>query len=144
MGIVSGCLDAVIVNEIARIGVSGAEVIQTVKGVEAFDSQNHPLVWRVYGGRTRYLQTIATGYVHGDMDSIKASLKQALQQTSLPLLTSAKERYAELKKRFETTQGFHEEGEYLAHVDPKNVASIFNGSTQDFLAAALSLKQDDK
>jgi len=55
MGIVCGCCNAIIMNEEGRLGLSGPEVIETVHGVEEFDSQDKPLVWRTLGGKHRYI-----------------------------------------------------------------------------------------
>lgn len=52
MGI-SACLSShIIMTEEGRLALSGPEVIETVKGVEEFDSKDRALVWRVTGGNT--------------------------------------------------------------------------------------------
>jgi malonate decarboxylase beta subunit len=55
MGIVARCCSAVIMSEEGRLSLSGPEVIETVRGVEEFDSRDRALVWRVTGGKHRYL-----------------------------------------------------------------------------------------
>ena len=55
MGIVSGCCNSIIMNEEGRLGLSGPEVIETVNGVEEFDSKDKPLVWRTLGGKHRFI-----------------------------------------------------------------------------------------
>ena len=55
MGIVARCCDRVIMSEEGRLALSGPEVIETVKGVEEFDSRDRALVWRTTGGKHRYL-----------------------------------------------------------------------------------------
>ncbi|MDC6668636.1 hypothetical protein OEZ84_28295, partial [Leclercia adecarboxylata] len=42
-------------SEEGRLSLSGPEVIETVRGVEEFDSRDRALVWRVTGGKHRYL-----------------------------------------------------------------------------------------
>lgn len=54
-GITSSCCDVLIASEEARLSVSGPEVIETVMGVEAFDSHDRALVWRTTGGKNRFL-----------------------------------------------------------------------------------------
>jgi malonate decarboxylase beta subunit len=54
-GITASCCDALIASEEARLSVSGPEVIETVMGVEAFDSRDRALVWRTTGGKNRFL-----------------------------------------------------------------------------------------
>ena len=55
MGIVARCCSAVLMSEEGRLSLSGPEVIETVRGVEEFDSRDRALVWRVTGGKHRYL-----------------------------------------------------------------------------------------
>lgn len=55
MGIVARCCSAVLISEEGRLSLSGPEVIETVRGVEEFDSRDRALVWRVTGGKHRYL-----------------------------------------------------------------------------------------
>jgi len=140
MGIISTCLDYIIVNEIARIGVSGAEVIQTVKGIEAFDAQDRSLVWRVYGGKTRYLQAIAVDYVDANVQSIHDSLKILLNSKPLSLLERAKQDHVSLLNRFQATKGYDEEGAYIAKHHPHVAKNLFNMDKSAFLAAAKEIK----
>ena len=53
--IISSCCDALIASEEGRLSVSGPEVIETIMGVEAFDSRDKALVWRTTGGKNRFL-----------------------------------------------------------------------------------------
>lgn len=55
MGIVARCCSAVLMSEEGRLSLSGPEVIETVRGVEEFDSRDRALVWRVTGGKHRIL-----------------------------------------------------------------------------------------
>ncbi|MDR6094562.1 biotin-independent malonate decarboxylase subunit beta [Stenotrophomonas sp. SORGH_AS_0321] len=55
MGIVARCCSAVLMSEEGRLSLSGPEVIETVRGVEEFDSRDRALVWRVTGGKHRLL-----------------------------------------------------------------------------------------
>ena len=55
MGIVASCCDQIIMSEEGRLALSGPEVIETVRGVEEFDSRDRSLVWRTTGGKHRYL-----------------------------------------------------------------------------------------
>lgn len=54
-GLVARCCDAIAISEEGRLAMSGPEVIETVHGVEEFDSRDRALVWRVTGGKHRYL-----------------------------------------------------------------------------------------
>ncbi|OWQ52292.1 biotin-independent malonate decarboxylase subunit beta [Stenotrophomonas maltophilia] len=55
IGIVARCCTAVVMSEEGRLSLSGPEVIETVRGVEEFDARDRALVWRVTGGKHRYL-----------------------------------------------------------------------------------------
>ena len=142
MGIISACLDWVIVNEIGRIGVSGADVIQAVKGVEVFDARDRSLVWRVYGGKTRYLQQVAQSYVGSSVDAIKEAIVGAIPKKCPLDLHSIKEQHALLKSRLEATKGYQEEGSYLADKFPQYAATLFEMDESSFLQAAKQMKRD--
>lgn len=72
MGIVSRLCNAIIMSEEGRLGLSGPEVIETVKGVEEFDSRDRPLVWRVTGGKVRRALGEATYLVDDDIASFRS------------------------------------------------------------------------
>ncbi len=140
MGITSTCLDHVIVNEVARTGVSGAEVIEAVKGVEAFDAQDRPLMWRVYGGKTRYLQNVAQQFVGFDVPDIQAAIKTLIDKP-VPLSTAQlKQQHQALKNRFNTTTGFSEEGTYLHKLHPELSTNLFDANKETFLKFANTIK----
>ncbi|APO96309.1 malonate decarboxylase subunit beta [Xanthomonas vesicatoria] len=63
MGIVARCCSAVIMSEEGRLSLSGPDVIETVRGVEEFDARDRALVWRVTGGKHRYLLGEAQTFV---------------------------------------------------------------------------------
>lgn len=73
-GIISGCCDALIVSEEARIGVAGPEVIETNMGVEVFDSRDRALVWRTFGGKNRYLQGAVKEIVENSIADFRMAL----------------------------------------------------------------------
>ncbi len=81
MGI-SACLSThIIMTEEGRLALSGPEVIETLKGVEEFDSKDRALVWRVTGGKTRYLLDHVQVLVEDDIDEITQEIVAALQQS---------------------------------------------------------------
>ncbi len=71
MGIVAPCCDAIIMSELARLSVSGPEVIETARGVEEFDAKDRALVWRTMGGKHRYLLGEIDRLVDDDLASFK-------------------------------------------------------------------------
>lgn len=144
MGIISSCLDYLIINEIGRIGVSGAEVIQAVKGLESFNAQDRALVWRVYGGKTRYLQAVAQRYVDANIASIRKALIEALDKKRPLDLICLKERHRLLKERLQTSLDFQEEGSYLNKNFPEYAQTLFDMNEKDFLTAAAKIKKSLK
>lgn len=78
MGIVARCCTAVLMSEEGRLSLSGPEVIETVRGVEEFDSRDRALVWRVTGGKHRYLIGEADQLVADRMDAFVDAAVAAL------------------------------------------------------------------
>jgi len=65
-------------SEEGRLGLSGPEVIETVKGVGEFDSRDRSLVWRVTGGKLRRALGEATALVDDDVASFRAGVEACL------------------------------------------------------------------
>ena len=85
MGI-SACLSsAIIMTEEGRLALSGPEVIETVKGVEEFDSKDRALVWRVTGGKHRYLLNHVQALVEDDIADIRDAILTQLDAKTAPL-----------------------------------------------------------
>ena len=85
MGI-SACLSStIIMTEEGRLALSGPEVIETVKGVEEFDSKDRALVWRVTGGKHRYLLNHVQALVEDDIADIRDAILTQLDATVAPL-----------------------------------------------------------
>jgi malonate decarboxylase beta subunit len=72
MGIVAGCCNAIVMNEEGRLGLSGPEVIETVHGVEEFDSKDKPLVWRTLGGKHRFIMNLIDYIVSDTKEDFRA------------------------------------------------------------------------
>ncbi|MFI5344415.1 MAG: biotin-independent malonate decarboxylase subunit beta, partial [Chlamydiales bacterium] len=122
MGILSGVMDALIVNQTARIGVSGAEVIQAMKGVEAFDASDRPLIWRVYGGRTRFMQHAADYYTSNQVSDISKMLVTAMHELDSAHLINFEtvlEEQKRLQTRIQSAGNSTEQGEWLKAHLPK-------------------------
>lgn len=142
MGIISACLDYVLISEVGRVGVSGPDVIQTVAGVEAFDAQDRALVWRVYGGKTRYLQDVVQGYVGSDVNLIRQAVVAAMDRRIPINLAAIKQKHELLKKRLEETVGCQEEGGYLKTKYPEFAETVFDMNENDFLKVAKVMKSE--
>ena len=104
MGIVARCCDVVLMSEEGRLSLSGPEVIETVRGVEEFDSRDRALVWRVTGGKHRYLIGEAGALVADSMGAFADAVDGWLQQhaaTADPL-QALQQQHAALKERVAT------------------------------------------
>jgi malonate decarboxylase beta subunit len=78
MGIVARCTNGVVISEESRLAMSGPEVIETAGGVEEFDARDRALVWRVTGGKHRYLIGDAQAIVADDVTAFRdAALRLA-------------------------------------------------------------------
>jgi malonate decarboxylase beta subunit len=98
MGIVARCTNGVVISEESRLAMSGPEVIETAGGVEEFDARDRALVWRVTGGKHRYLI--------GDAQAIVADDIHAFRDAALELADAARGHGAELTlEALEVEQG---------------------------------------
>jgi malonate decarboxylase beta subunit len=99
MGIVARCCDRVIMSEEGRLALSGPEVIETVKGVEEFDSRDRALVWRTTGGKHRYLLGEADALVADSIPAFRAAAVAALADRRSLTLEALEEQQARLEER---------------------------------------------
>jgi malonate decarboxylase beta subunit len=84
MGIVAKLCSAIIISEEGRLALSGPEVIETVAGVEEFDSKDRALVWRVTGGKHRYLMGDCAVLVEDDIPAFRAGASEFLAKWQEP------------------------------------------------------------
>jgi malonate decarboxylase beta subunit len=89
MGIVARCCTTVIMSEEGRLSLSGPEVIETVRGVEEFDARDRALVWRVTGGKHRYLIDQAQVLVPDAISAFAQAAFDALQPDTASTDTDA-------------------------------------------------------
>ncbi|MBS1140037.1 MAG: beta subunit of malonate decarboxylase [Proteobacteria bacterium] len=89
MGIVAKLCSAIIISEEGRLALSGPEVIETVAGVEEFDSKDRALVWRVTGGKHRYLMGDCAQLVDDDIAAFRAGAADFLAGWQEPAPTPA-------------------------------------------------------
>ena len=106
MGICACLSTHIIMTEEGRLALSGPEVIETIKGVEEFDSKDRALVWRVTGGKTRYLLNHADFLVEDDVDDIKQVIIDAMSHPA-PMLDLAylQHQQANLQQQYDTWFG---------------------------------------
>jgi malonate decarboxylase beta subunit len=108
MGIVTRLCAEVVMSEQGRLSLSGPEVIETVKGVEEFDSRDRALVWRITGGKlrrtlgeaTRLVDDLIPAFRTTTAELIERYQKQPIAPTSLDDLLDAQARLAARSERF--------------------------------------------
>lgn len=88
MGIVTCLCSTIVMSEEGRLALSGPEVIETVAGVEEFDSKDRALVWRVTGGKNRFLMGDAAMLVDDDVPAFREAAVNAMAVD--PVLTLEK------------------------------------------------------
>jgi malonate decarboxylase beta subunit len=81
MGLVARCADHIVMSDVARLAMSGPEVIEASQGAEEFDSRDRALVWRTTGGKHRYIT--------GDCDTLADDSMAAFRQAAIDSLDSA-------------------------------------------------------
>ncbi len=102
MGICACLSTHVIMTEEGRLALSGPEVIETIKGVEEFDSKDRALVWRVTGGKTRYLLDHVDFLVEDDVNDITQGIIEALQRPAVDLdLAYLQQQQASLQNQYD-------------------------------------------
>jgi malonate decarboxylase beta subunit len=84
MGIVAKLCSAILISEEGRLALSGPEVIETVAGVEEFDSKDRALVWRVTGGKHRYLMGDCAGLIEDDIGAFRLGASRFLAEWREP------------------------------------------------------------
>jgi malonate decarboxylase beta subunit len=131
MGIVTRMCAEVVMSEQGRLGLSGPEVIETVKGVEEFDSRDRALVWRVNGGKLRRALGDATRLVDDLIPAFRTAAAeliaryqlQPLAPASLDTLLDAQEKLAERSARFATARDGREIWQ-ATFADPSRVPEL--------------------
>jgi malonate decarboxylase beta subunit len=110
MGIVARLCSAVVMSEEGRLALSGPEVIETVQGVEEFDSKDRALVWRVTGGKHRYLMNDCQVLVEDDAASFRAAAKGLIQSLgeAAPSLNTVRAEQQRLSARCERFAGLRD------------------------------------
>jgi len=99
MGIAAACCDAIVMSEEGRLGLSGPEVIETARGVEEFDSRDRALVWRITGGKHRYLLGDCSRLVEGQLPAFRTALRAAIDDVAPLTLEAVEREHATLAQR---------------------------------------------
>jgi malonate decarboxylase beta subunit len=86
-GIIARLCTAVVMSEEGRLALSGPEVIETVAGVEEFDARDRALVWRVTGGKHRYLIGDCNAIVRDDIAAFREATVELLAKLGASSIT---------------------------------------------------------
>lgn len=134
--LIAGCCSTLVISEQGRIGITGPEVIETNKGVEAFNSKDRALVWRTMGGKHRYLIGGADLFA---ADTVKAFRDAALEALQRPAGFDRKVLQAEqarLERRLERFGGAADARDIWRTLGFGDVEGAPAMPTDEFLAAA--------
>lgn len=101
-GLIARCCDAIAISEEGRLAMSGPEVIETVHGVEEFDSRDRALVWRVTGGKHRYLLGEADRICTDDIADFRSAAIALTDGPAGLTLEDVEREHAQLATRWET------------------------------------------
>jgi malonate decarboxylase beta subunit len=136
MGIASRCATTIIMSEEGRLGLSGPEVIETVRGVEEYDSRDRALVWRTVGGKHRYLLGECDIIVPDSMVDFQQTIMACINNGddwSLEALEREHQLLSERVKRFGKCKDGRDIWHELGWADPDAIAMMGN---DEFIAAA--------
>jgi malonate decarboxylase beta subunit len=99
MGIVAACADRIVMSDLARLSMSGPEVIEASHGVEEFDSRDRALVWRTTGGKHRFLAGDCDALVEDDVAAFRAAAIEMLARPRPLTLAALEDEHALLAAR---------------------------------------------
>lgn len=97
--LIAASCDTLISSEQGRLSVSGPEVIETVMGVEAFDSRDRALVWRTTGGKNRYIFGTIHELVDDHIPAFRKALEKQLKRRRPITLKNLRAQNKELQER---------------------------------------------
>lgn len=127
MGIVTCLCSAIVMSEEGRLALSGPEVIETVAGVEEFDSKDRALVWRVTGGKNRFLMGDAAYLVDDDVPAFRDAAENAIKIDPVLTVDKLMAEQARLEARQETFGSLKDGLEVwskLGIINPKSVPML--------------------
>lgn len=78
MGFVAAATDAIIMSPFGRLGLTGPEVIEEEMGKDEFDASDRALVYRVTGGKHKYIMGDCNLLVADTVAAFRESVKEVL------------------------------------------------------------------
>lgn len=141
-GLIARCCDVLIMSEEGRLSMSGPEVIETVHGVEEFDSRDRALVWRVTGGKHRYVLGEADELVADDVDAFKAAALAALQAGAKPFdLPAVQQEHARLAQRIERFDQYNDAQQIWAELGLPAAAELAMMTAAEFTQTTAQVRR---
>ncbi|MET0919118.1 MAG: biotin-independent malonate decarboxylase subunit beta [Burkholderiales bacterium] len=142
MGIVSRLCTALVMSEEGRLALSGPEVIETVAGVEEFDSRDRALVWRVTGGKHRYLIGDCNRIVRDDIAAFREATMSLLPtlREEPPTLQKLRSRHAALAERDRRFAGMRDGLEIWQSLGIENAAGLPMLEADEFVRVCQSVR----
>jgi len=135
-GLIAGCCSTLVISEHGRLSVSGPEVIETNRGADEFDSKDRALVWRVTGGKHRYLVGGADLFVEDDGGAFRQAAIEALSRpAALDILVLADEQ-ERLERRLARFGAMNEARDIWAALGMLRPEAVPGLATEAFLAEA--------
>ena len=140
-GLIAGCCSALAVSEQGRISVSGPEVIETNRGVEAFDSKDRALVWRTMGGKHRRLIGGADRFADDSIASFRAAASALLAHVPPMQLETLVAEQRRLEHRLQQFGGCEDAIDIWHSLGVGEPASVPGMAYDDFAELVASLKE---
>jgi malonate decarboxylase beta subunit len=138
IGITAACSDTLLISEQGRSGVSGPEVIETVMGVDEYDSKDRALVWRTCGGKHRALLGLSE-YCSSDFTQLKQHLVLALKRKVELDTNSLVQQNNHLASLLNNFSNCHDATEIWSALGVTNPVQVPDLSDADFQQLLLSL-----
>jgi malonate decarboxylase beta subunit len=140
-GLIAGCCSALIISEQGRLSVTGPEVIETNRGAEEFDSKDRALVWRVTGGKHRYLIGAVDLFVEDSGNAFRQAAVAALTRSAtldIDLLAAEQKRLETRLARFGALTEARDMWTALGLSRPEAISSL---AADAFLAEAAAKRE---
>jgi malonate decarboxylase beta subunit len=139
-GLVARCCDAIAISEEGRLAMSGPEVIETVHGVEEFDARDRALVWRITGGKHRYLLGEADRICEDDIAAFRAAAIALADGPAGLTLDDVEREHARLAARWEAFSDCDDGLDVWHHLGVTRPGDVPMLDTDTFTAMAEELR----
>jgi malonate decarboxylase beta subunit len=141
LSIAAGSCSAIIMSEEGRLSISGPEVIESVSGVEEFDSRDRALVWATMGGKHRVLMGDAGVLVDDDLPAFRRAITAILAKATSPLqIEDLENQHALLGERLEQFGNARAASAIWAALGVEDPRAISALTAEDFNAVVAGIR----